>query len=90
MMELEKDKIGDYPFGLTYFWTNAKQLIQINNKLLCTSSPSQNIRKNWSKKVDVFGQNFGLNTTILFDQFSLIFWDGRCIIYKFGKVFLKY
>jgi hypothetical protein len=42
--------------------------------------PSQNIKENWSKKFDVFGSKFGLNTSSLFDQFSLIFCDKGSII----------
>jgi hypothetical protein len=33
--------------------------------------------KNWLKKVDVFDLKFGLNTSNLFDQFSLLFWGQR-------------
>jgi hypothetical protein len=50
-------------------------------------SPSQNISKRWSIKVNVFGPNFEPNTSSLFDSFLLTFWDGGsiclCLVNKF-------
>lgn len=37
--------------------------------------PFQNISKNESTKVDVFGQKFPSNTSIFVDPLMFIFWD---------------
>jgi hypothetical protein len=49
--------------------------------------PSQNINKNGSTKVNVFGLNFALNTLIFVDHFLLIFWDGGSSLYMFNIIY---
>jgi hypothetical protein len=44
--------------------------------------PSQNISKNESTKINVFGLNFAPNTLIFIGHFLLIFWDRESNYYK--------
>jgi hypothetical protein len=49
--------------------------------------PSQNIRKKWSIKVNVFGAKFSTDTLTFFDLFLLIFWDGGNIYIKVRSIY---
>jgi len=59
------------------FLKNKIDTCDANEETYIILLPSQNISKNWSTKVNVFGSKFILNTSTYFDIFLLTFWNGK-------------
>jgi len=49
---------------------------------MLNTTPVQNISRNWSTKVNVFGLKFMSDTSTYIDLFLLIFWDRGSIEYQ--------